>query len=144
VKLRLRYPATPDNAPDHAQLAVRAAWEEFETRLDYLPGSLESVDAQIESLREEGLTSEDAAETLFVLGCYLGEVMARALGGRWIATARSPLAEVSPWPMVVQLAGSTWDPIGKTYKRFELGDSEYLPAYFAAAAGRLGGTPGAR
>jgi hypothetical protein len=40
--------------------------------------------------------------------------------------------------MVVQLAGSTWDPIGKTYKRFELGDSEYLPAYFAAAAGRLG------
>lgn len=144
MKLRLRYPATPGNAPDHAQLAVQAAWEEFETRLDYLPGSLESVDAQIESLREEGLTSEDAAETLFVLGCYLGEVMARALGGRWIATARSPLAEVSPWPMVVQLAGSTWDPIGKTYKRFELGDSEYLPAYFAAAAGRLGGSPGSR
>ncbi|MGH2625223.1 MAG: hypothetical protein ACRDHY_01060 [Anaerolineales bacterium] len=140
----MRYPATPDNAPDHAQLAVQAAWEEFETRLDYLPGSLESVDAQIESLREEGLTSEDAAETLFVLGCYLGEVMARALDGRWIATARSPLAEVSPWPMVVQLAGSTWDPIGKTYKRFELGDSEYLPAYFAAAAGRLGGSRGGR
>jgi hypothetical protein len=138
VKLRLRYPATPENAPDHAQLAVQAAWEEFETRLDYSPGSLESVDAQIESLREEGLTSEDAAEILFVLGCYVGEVMARALHGRWIATARSLLAEVSPWPMVVQVAGSTWDPIGKTYKRFELGDGEYLPAYYAAAAGRLG------
>jgi hypothetical protein len=138
MKLRLRYPATPENAPDHAELAVKAAWEEFETRLDYSPGTLENVDVQIESLREEGLTSEDAAELLFVLGCYVGEVMARALGGRWIATARSPLAEVSPWPMVVQLAGTAWDPIGKTYKRFELGDSEYLPAYFAAAAGRLG------
>jgi hypothetical protein len=141
VKLRLRYPATPENAPDHAQLAVKAAWEEFETRLDYAPGTLENVDLQIESLREEGLTSEDAAELLFVLGCYVGEVMVRALGGRWIATARSPLADVSPWPMVVQLTGSTWDPIGKAYKRFELGDTEYLPAYFAAAAGRLGSAP---
>jgi len=139
VKLRLRYPATPENALDHAQLAVEAAWEEFETHLDYSPGTLEAVDAHVESLREEGLTSEDAAEMLFVLGCYVGEVMARALGGRWAATRRSSLAEVSPWPMVVQLAdGSVWDAIGKVYKRFELGDSEYLPAFFAAAAGRLG------
>ena len=139
MKLRLRYPATPENALDHAQLAVEAAWEEFETHLDYSPGTLEAVDAHVESLREEGLTSEDAAEMLFVLGCYVGEVMARALGGRWAATRRSSLAEVSPWPMVVQLAdGSVWDAIGKVYKRFELGDSEYLPAFFAAAAGRLG------
>lgn len=139
MKLRLRYPATPETALDHAQLAVEAAWEEFETHLDYSPGSLENVDAQIESFREEGLTSEDAAEALFVLGCYLGEVMARSLGGRWVATGRSSLSDVSPWPMVVQLpGGATWDPIGKVYKRFELGDSEYLPAYFAAAAGRLG------
>ncbi len=29
-----------------------------------------------------------------------------------------------------------WDAIGKAYKRLELGDSEYLPAFFAAAAGR--------
>ena len=139
MKLRLRYPATPENAIDHAQLAVEAAWEEFETQLDYSPGTLEGVDAQVESLREEGLTSEDAAELLFVLGCYVGEVMARALGGRWVATVRSSLAELSPWPMVVQLpGGSVWDAIGKVYKRFELGDAEYLPAFFAAAAGQLG------
>jgi len=78
---------------------------------------------------------EGAAEALFVFGCYVGEVMARALGGRWMATARTPLAKISPWPMVVVLRdGSTWDPIGKVYKRLELGDSEYLPAYFVAAA----------
>lgn len=135
MKLELRYPASPENALDHAQLAVEAAWEEFEVHLDYSPGSLESVDVQIESLREEGLTGEDAAEALFVLGCYVGQVMVRCLGGRWVATPRSPLADVSPWPMVVLLpGGSTWDPIGKVYKRLELGDSEYLPAYFAAAA----------
>jgi hypothetical protein len=38
--------------------------------------------------------------------------------------------------VVVLPGGSSWDPIGKAYKRLELGDSEYLPAYFVAAAGR--------
>jgi hypothetical protein len=135
MKLELRYPATPENALDHAQLAVEVASAEFGMDLDYAPGSVELVDAQIESLREDGLTGEDAAEALFVLGCYLGEVMVRSLRGRWIPTPRSPLADISPWPMVVQLRdGSAWDPIGKVYKRLELGDSEYLPAYLRAAA----------
>jgi hypothetical protein len=61
--------------------------------------------------------------------------MRRALDGRWLPTSRSQLAQLSPWPMVLALGnGSTWDPIGKLYKRFELGDSEYLPAFLAAAA----------
>ena len=139
MKLELRYPASPENARDHAQLAVAVAASEFGLELDYSPGSLEQVDAQIESLREEGLTGEDAAEALFVLGCYLGEVMVRGFAGRWVATARSPLADISPWPMVVLLpGGSAWDPIGKAYKRLELGDSEYLPAYWKAAASESG------
>lgn len=143
MKLELRYPATPENALDHAQLAVEVAWEEFGLDLDFSPGSLEAVDAQIESLRDEGLTGEDAAEALFVLGCYVGEVMARFLGGKWVPTGRSPLADISPWPMVVVLpGGSAWDPIGKVYKRLELGDSEYLPAFYAAAASEARGRAG--
>jgi hypothetical protein len=134
MKLELRYPASPDNALDHAQLAVEAAWESgFE--LDFSPASLETADAQIESLREEGHTGEEVAEALFVLGCYVGEVMVRDLGGRWVTTPQSPLKDISPWPMVVVLPGdSAWDAIGKVYKRLELGDSEYLPAFYAAAA----------
>jgi len=31
--------------------------------------------------------------------------------------------------------GSAWDAIGKAYKRLELGDAEYLPAFFNTAAG---------
>jgi hypothetical protein len=136
LRIKLQYPASPENARDHAQIAVLVAREEYESELDYTPGSLEMVDAHIDSLREEGIDGEGAAETLFVLGCYLGEVMVRNLGGAWVATARSPLRDVSPWPMVVALAdGSAWDAIGKAYKRLELGDAEYLPAFFAAAAG---------
>ena len=136
MRIRLRYPASPENACDHAQIAVDLAREEYDGELDFSLESLELVDSLVESLREEGLDGEGAAETLFVLGCYLGEVMVRGLGGAWVPTSRSSLRGVSPWPMVVGLAdGSAWDTIGKAYKRLELGDAEYLPAFFEMAAG---------
>ena len=101
--------------------------------------SLEALDQQIDTLREQGIDGEEAAETLFVFGCYLGEVLVRRLGGAWVPTARSALRGVSPWPMVVALPdGSSWDAIGKAYKRLELGDAEFLPAFFDAAAAGLG------
>jgi hypothetical protein len=135
MRIALRYPATPANAREHAAIAVGLALEKWDTVLDYSPHSLEALDAVIDSLREEGQDAEDAAEALFVLGCYLGEVMVRRLGGAWTLTARSALRELSPWPMVVMLPDrSAWDAIGKAYKRLELGDSEYLPAFFQAAA----------
>ena len=117
---------------------MRVAREEWDTRLDYTRRSLAALDEQIDSLREEGLDGEEAAEMLFVFGCYLGEVLVRRLGGAWVADRALGLRDVSPWPMVVALPdGSSWDAIGKAYKRLELGDSEYLPAFFdAAAAGR--------
>jgi len=139
LRISLRYPATPENAVDHARIAVQLARDEYDAVLDLTPASLEVADA----LREEGRDGEEAAEVLFVLGCYLGEVMVQRLGGAWVATGRSPLRGVSPWPMVVALRdGSAWDAIGKAYRRLELGDSEYLPAYFAtaAASGRRGGS----
>jgi hypothetical protein len=42
--------------------------------------------------------------------------------------------------MVVTLPdGSAWDVIGKVYRRLELGDSEFLPAFFGwAFHGRSG------
>ena len=142
MRIRLKYPASPENARDHARIAVDLAAREYDTLLDFSPGSLEVADSLIDSLREEGIDGEGAAEALFVLGCYLGEVMVRQLGGAWVATPRSPLRGVSPWPMVVALPdGSAWDVIGKAYKRLELGDSEYLPAFFQSAAG---GRRGAR
>jgi hypothetical protein len=136
MRIRLRYPASPENAADHARIAVHLARTDYDAELDFSPASLEVADSLVESLREEGLDGEGAAEALFVVGCYLGEVMVRGLGGAWVPTARSSLRGVSPWPMVVALAdGSAWDAIGKAYKRLELGDGEYLPAFFASAAG---------
>ena len=135
MKLRLQYPAMPRNASDHARLAVEVARDQYDTELDFSPESLELLDGEIDTLREDGLDGEDAAEVLFVYGCYLGEVMVRHLRGAWVPTPQSSLKDLSPWPMVVALPdGSAWDTIGKVYKRLELGDSEYLPTFFAWAA----------
>jgi hypothetical protein len=134
VKLQLKFPATPATAADHAELAARLASEEHDVDLDFSTRSLENLDALVDTLREDGLSGEEAAEALFVMGCYLGEVLVRRLGGAWLATPLSPLKDVSPWPMVVGLPdGSTWDAIGKVFRRLELGDSEYLPAFYVAA-----------
>jgi hypothetical protein len=139
MRLELRCPATAEKAPEHARVAVELFAQEFERELDFSPRSLEDVDGQLEQLREEGHTAEDLAEALFSVGCYLGEVLARTLGGRWRATRGSLLEGLSPWPMVLTLPdGTTWDAIGKVFRRFEVGESEYLPAFFAAAARRLG------
>jgi len=135
MKIKLKFPATPENARDHAELAVEIARDAYGATLDFTPDSLETLDAEIERLREEGHDGEAAAEILFVYGCYLGEMLVRGLAGAWIPTPRSALRDVSPWPMVVTLPdGSAWDAIGKVYKRLELGDAEYLPAFFMAAA----------
>ena len=135
MKLRLQYPAMPRNAVDHAELAVEVARDQYDNELDFSPESLERLDDEIDTLREDGLDGEEAAEVLFVFGCYLGEVMVRNLGGAWVPTPQSSLQGVSPWPMVVALPdGSAWDTIGKVYKRLELGDAEYLPTFFAWAA----------
>jgi hypothetical protein len=137
MQIKLQYPASPENARDHAAIAVGLAQRQWDTELDYSAHSLEELDAAIDTMREDGQDGEEAAEALFVFGCYLGEVLVRALGGAWAATSRSALRGVSPWPMVVILPdGSSWDAIGKAYKRLELGDSEYLPAFFEAAAAR--------
>jgi hypothetical protein len=46
VRIKLRYPASPENAGDHAQIAVGLAREGYDTALDFSPESLELGDAE--------------------------------------------------------------------------------------------------
>ena len=135
MKLELRYPATPDNALDHAQLAVEVAWEEFGVDLDFSPGSLEAVDTQVESLREEGSTGEAPRDPL-VLVCYVGEVMSRARrsldGDGALAAAGSSLA------MVGAARGSAWDRSGRSTSGSSAGLRRHPRVLVAAAPPRRG------
>jgi len=77
---------------------------------------------------------EAVQNTLFVFGCYLGEVLVRNADGEWLATAGTPMAGNTPYPLVVRMkrSGAICNPIGKVFKRFENGPEDSLPAFYDA------------
>lgn len=133
MQLRLHRPPTATNAPLFAADTVVAAEEISGVRLDYSVDSLEAVDAIIGQMRGDGCTSSQIAETLFVFGCYVGEVFVRQANGQWRDAAGSPMDGRTRFPMVVELPdGAYCNPIGKVFKRLDNGEADNLPQFFRA------------
>lgn len=134
MNLRLQYPPAPEHASDHARVAVDCVREIEGVELDYTPTSLEMIDGIVEGMRQSGLTFEQVGETLFVFGCYVGEVFVRHAGGVWRAEEETPMRGMSGF-MVVQLAADHFcNPIGKVFKRLRDGETENLPYFYAVFA----------
>lgn len=74
---------TPEDAAKYATLAVSMAEKLEGVNLDYSPNSLKSVDEIILKFHMAGKKPEDMQRAIIVLGCYVGEVMIRNLGGKW-------------------------------------------------------------
>lgn len=131
MELRLKYPPTPEHAEDLARVCVETAKRVSAMDLDYSPSSLVIVDRQLEKFRQDNLGSADIASTLFCFGCYVGEVLLRSLGGHWVRLEQSALSQHGGPPIVVHLDnGSTWNPIGKVFKRVDDGEGDSLPYFY--------------
>lgn len=138
MELRLKYPPEPEYAADLAGVIIGTAKRVSKLDLDYSPESLQLVDDQLTQFENEGVTSGEIAETLFYFGCYVGEVFVRNLGARWVRTAESGMAKLTPWPMVLAMSnGDYWNPIGKVFKRVDEGEAESVAyLYEVASAGK--------
>lgn len=135
MDLKLKYPPVPEHAAAHAQLCVDAARRISKMVLDYSVDSLRAVDIQLSKFADEGLTSDEIGETLFSFGCYVGEVLVRNLRGQWVHTDESPMAKLTPWPIVVAMPnGDCWNPIGKVFKRVDEGETESVTYMYKVAA----------
>lgn len=135
MQLRLKYPATPEAAPEHAQLCVSAAHNVDGITLDYSVESLAKLDGIIEAMRQDGVSTQDVAETLFSFGCYVGEVFVRHARGRWRLTAETPMARAAGFPLVIELGAGTYcNPIGKVFKRLDEGPEHELTHFYRAFA----------
>jgi hypothetical protein len=125
MKLRLPYPPAPEYAAQHAEVAVSAARKVDAIDLNYSPDSLKLVDAIVCDFHQRGVREEQIAATLFSLGCYVGEVMVRTLGGGWHNPADTaiPKAALEHFPFIVVVTGSgaIWSPIPKIFKLFDDG-----------------------
>ena len=130
--LRLPIAPTPEHAPALAGLFQEAVMNIDRVVLDYSVGSLQFADTFLQRRRDEGLTVDDFAETIFVAGCYTGQVMVVNDGGKWLRGEDAKLPNgLVLMNIVVQLPnGSVTNPIGKAYRRFFYGRGDSLVQFY--------------
>lgn len=122
LKLNLPLEPTPENAPALAEKLVATVHKLDGISLDYSVGSLATLDSRILAFRQQGATSVQMPETLFMFGCYFGEVLVRNLGGRWFTPAQNAATLAV---LAVELdAGLQANPIGKVFKLLENGPED--------------------
>jgi len=130
--LNLKFPATPDNGRNFAQLFVDAVKNNENVELDYSVDTIDLVDEFLQHFSDKGLTVDDFAETIFVAGSYVGQVMIENESGIWVRQEEANLPEgVTMWPIVVKLPdGTIADPIAKAFKRFHNGNIDNLRYFY--------------
>ncbi len=121
---------SPEHAPLLASWFVQLAQSVEGVHLDYSVASLKTVDEILEKMRAQRLRSEQVHRVLVLAGCYVGEVLVKAHGLRWVRREESTYAGMPSAPIVVKFGERRYtSPIDKVIKRLEQGKSESLVAY---------------
>lgn len=115
--LRLSHPADPTHAPDLATHAVEVLQAVVQHQLTYDLADLPVVDAFVGTLGKRAGGVDKAAELIFELGCFVGEVMVRRAGGDW-EELDAATSQTFGATMGVRLPnGTLCNPIGKVFRR---------------------------
>lgn len=130
--LNLQFTPTPDNGQRFAEQFVGAVKKNDNIELDYSIDTLNYVDKFLQRFSDEGLTVNDFAETIFVAGSYVGQIMINNNKGIWIRQEEAKLPDgINMMPIVVKLPnGNIADPIAKAFKRFHYGDIENVEYFY--------------
>ncbi len=113
--------------------------------VDFVPASLWEIDRFLEENSRNGkaiggkLLSKDLGARIFSLGCYVGEVLRRTLGGEWHGDDADPQAEVN-----VELHlpdGSICWPVQRVMKRLMNGAEDSITSYGTAFGSDIGPAP---
>lgn len=126
--LRLPVPPEPEYAAALADRVVVASRSVSGVELDYHPASLSAVDAILDGFSASG--SDTLAETIFAFGCYIGEVMVRHAGFRWVQTPSELTGTLGPLTVYRESSGAHVNPIGKAFKRVDNGPVDDLRYFY--------------
>jgi len=130
--LRLQFAPAPDNVAVFAQQFVDVVRNNDRFQLDYSIASVEFVDRFLQRFADAGISSDNFAETIFVAGAYVGQVMVLHLGAQWIYSRdiHNPVAR-QLMPVVLGFPnGNIADPITQAFRRYSFGKKENLQEYF--------------
>lgn len=130
--LNLAFTPIPDNGFEFAKQFVEAVKQNDKKELDYSVDSLNFIDTFLQRFSDEGLTVNDFAETIFVAGSYIGQVMIYNNNGVWIKQEDANLPNgITMMPIVVKLPnGNITDPIAKAFKRFHNGEIDNIQYFY--------------
>lgn len=134
MKFKLKHPPVAVNGAKFASDVLIAAREISQVELDYSVQSLVLVDDLIDGFKSAHAPIEAVAATLFGFGAYLGEVMVRHAGMRWLDFDDDARARLGHTFGVVTPDGRLWNPLQGAFTRFEGGGSLY--DFYKAAAVR--------
>jgi len=130
--INLPYMPTPQNVHVFAQQFVDFLDTIRNTKLDYSASSLPIAESVLSGFHTKQEVVDKNAVIIFGIGCYIGEVLAKKCGGRWINArdANWPIA-VSSMAIVVKLpSGLFIDPIAKAFRRSYYGTADSIMDYY--------------
>lgn len=122
--MNLKFVPEPANGEKLAEQFVSVIKKNENIDLNYSVSSLDFVDQFLQNFKNDGVSVNDFAETIFVAGCYVGQVMVLNNSGVWIKQEDADLPEgITMMPIVVKLPNNkVCDPIVKAFKRFSNGE----------------------
>jgi hypothetical protein len=128
MNVRLARPPTAISAPRFAEDVAAWARRRFAVELDFSVASLAAVDDLLARMRASAVALDDrVGETLWALGCYVGEVFVRNADARWHdADVARGIA-----PVVLACGDTTVNPIGAVVRRVAAGGRD-LPGFYTA------------
>ncbi len=134
--MSLVYPPTPEYAPMFAVLARETAWQVSGIELDDTSKSLPLVERIVDRFRAQGKTHNDIPGTVFMFGCYVGEIFVREREAAWIEASKTPMRDhAGGVPILIELGTDTFcNPIGKVAKRLDNGDVDSLVYFYEVFA----------
>ena len=103
----------------------------FPLEMDYSAESLTLIDGFIDQIRSNEYPEDQVAKTLYCLGAYVGEVINKTLGGRWINRIDYQDSPMKNRALIVGMPnGAKGDPIGKVLNYYEDECAENITSFY--------------
>ena len=116
----------PANVAELSAACVRFVETRYGIHLDFMPETLSVLDQWVRDARGELKERPELAELVqSSAGAYLGEVVRRAFGAKWIAEGEHPV-----WRLCMSTVYCAFNPVGLVREALLLGEAEGWHAHF--------------